>query len=332
MIRDKVETLAMKRLNFGTFLAVWLAAAYLSTAAAEIYPNRPVRIVVPFAAGGGGDFIVRAWSEKLSEVLKQPVIIENRGGGNTAAGTDYVSKANPDGYTLLFTSTGLSTNPTLLPNLPFKTPDDFAPIALVITYPFGMAIRSTLDVNSIPELIAYAKKNPGKVSAATSGEGSASHLAAEQFKDATGISLMTVPYRGAGPAMNDVAAGHVDLIFTGMSQIRPFAESKRVKVLASSGLKRLHSAPDVKTIAEQGVKGFNAVVWWGMLAPAGTPKEVVEKMNLALRTSLAHPEVAKRLEVIDGEIRVSTPQEFDTMIREEIVRWRKLLKPTVAQP
>lgn len=322
----------MKLLNLRPLCAAWLAAAFLNPAAADTYPSRPVRIVVPFAAGGGGDFIVRAWSDKLSEVLKQTVIIDNRGGGNTAAGTDYVSKANPDGYTLLFTSTALSTNPTLLPNLSFKTPEDFAPIALVITYPFGMAVRTTLDVNSIPELVAYAKKNPGKLSAGTSGEGSASHLAAELFKEATGTSIMTVPYRGAGLAMNDVAAGHVDMMFTGMSQIRPLVESKRVKVLASSGLKRLHSAPDVKTIAEQGVKGFNAVVWWGLLAPAGTPKEVVDKMNLALRTSLAHPEVAKRLEVIDGEIHISTPQEFDTMIREEIVRWRKLLKPAVRKP
>lgn len=322
----------MKHLNLGTLCASWLMAGYLSTAAADTYPSRTVRIVVPFAAGGGGDFIVRAWADKLSDVLKQSVIIDNRGGGNTAAGTDYVSKANPDGYTLLFTSTALSTNPTLLPNLPFKTPEDFAPIGLVITYPFGMAVRTTLEANSIPELIAYAKKNPGKLSAGTSGEGSASHLATELFKEATGVSIMTVPYRGAGLAMNDVAAGHVDMMFTGMSQIKPFVESKRVKVLASSGLKRLQSAPDVKTVAEQGVKGFNAVVWWGLLAPAGTPKEVVDKMNLALRTSLAHPDVAKRLDVIDGEIRISTPKEFETMIREEIVRWRKLLKPAATNP
>ena len=296
----------MTHLNLGTLCAAWLM--------------------------GGGDFIVRAWADKLSDVLKQSVIIDNRGGGNTAAGTDYVSKASPDGYTLLFTSTALSTNPTLLPNLPFKTPEDFAPIGLVITYPFGMAVRTTLEANSIPELIAYAKKNPGKLSAGTSGEGSASHLATELFKEATGVSIMTVPYRGAGLAMNDVAAGHVDMMFTGMSQIKPFVESKRVKVLASSGLKRLQSAPDVKTIEEQGVKGFNAVVWWGLLAPAGTPKEVIDKMNLALRTSLAHPDVAKRLDVIDGEIRISTPKEFDTMIREEIVRWRKLLKPAATKP
>jgi tripartite-type tricarboxylate transporter receptor subunit TctC len=331
-MNNKLETRVMKHLNLGTLCASWLMAGYLSTAAADTYPSRTVRIVVPFAAGGGGDFIVRAWADKLSDVLKQSVIIDNRGGGNTAAGTDYVSKANPDGYTLLFTSTALSTNPTLLPNLPFKTPEDFAPIGLVITYPFGMAVRTTLEANSIPELIAYAKKNPGKLSAGTSGEGSASHLATELFKEATGVSIMTVPYRGAGLAMNDVAAGHVDMMFTGMSQIKPFVESKRVKVLASSGLKRLQSAPDVKTVAEQGVKGFNAVVWWGLLAPAGTPKEVVDKMNLALRTSLAHPDVAKRLDVIDGEIRISTPKEFETMIREEIVRWRKLLKPAATNP
>ena len=303
------------------------AALSAAVCAAQDYPNRPVRIVVPFAAGGGGDFIVRSWSDRLSAVLKQPVVIENRGGAGTVAGTEYVARAAPDGYTLLFTSTALSTNPTLIPNLRYRTPEDFAPVGLVITYPFVLAARSSFEFNTIPELIAHATKHPGKVSIANSGEGSGSALAAALFKDATGVQMLNVSYRGAGPAITDVAAGHVDMTFTGMSQVKPFLDGKQVKVLGTSGLNRMVSAPQLKTIAEQGVAGFNSVVWWGMLAPAGTPKDVVDKINAALRQAVADPEVEKRLAVIDGEVKVSTPQEFETLIKEELVRWRRLLRP-----
>jgi tripartite-type tricarboxylate transporter receptor subunit TctC len=313
-------------------LCAALGAAAFGATAAEPWPARPVHIVVPFAAGGGGDFIVRVWADRFSAVLKQPVVVENRGGGSTVAGTEYVSRAAPDGYTLLFTSTALSTNPTLLPNLKYRTPEDFAPIAQVISYPFALAARTDLEINDIPELVAYAKKNPGKLTISTSGDGSGSHLAAVLLQDATGIRMVTVPYRGAGPAIADVAAGHVDMTFTGMSQVKPFVDGRRVKVLASSGLNRLKSAPEVRTVADQAVPGFNAVVWWGMLAPAGTPKEVVDKVNEALRISLADAEVEKRLAVIDGDIRVSSPQEFEKLIREEVARWKRLIKPSETAP
>lgn len=313
-------------------LCAALATAVFPATAADSWPTRPVHIVVPFAAGGGGDFIVRVWADRFSAVLKQPVVIENRGGGSTVAGTEYVSRAAPDGYTLLFTSTALSTNPTLLPNLKYRTPEDFAPIAQVISYPFALAARTNLEVNNISELVAYARRNPGKLTISTSGDGSGSHLAAVLLQDATGIRMVTVPYRGAGPAIADVAAGHVDMTFTGMSQVKPFVDGNRVKVLASSGLNRLKSAPEVKTIADQAVPGFNAVVWWGMLAPAGTPKGVVDKINEALRISLADAEVEKRLAVIDGDIQVTSPQEFEKLIREEVTRWKRLVKPSETAP
>ncbi len=308
------------------------AATALPAVAAEPWPTRPVRIVVPFAAGGGGDFIVRTFSDLLANALGQPVVIENRGGGNTVTGSEFVARATPDGYTLLFTSTALSTNPSLVPNIKYRTPEDFAPVGLVISYPFAMVARTTLEANTVPELIALAKKNPGKLNISTSGDGSGAHLAAELFKEATGTNIQTIPYRGAGPAIQDVAAGHIDITFTGMSQVQPLIEAKRVKLIASTGLKRLGSAPDVKTVSEQGVQGFNAVVWWGMLAPAGTPKEVVDKINQALRTSLADPEVKKRLAVIDGDVRVSSPQEFEGFIRDEVTRWKRLIKPSTMAP
>lgn len=309
-------------------LLATLGLAALTCSAADNYPSKPIRIVVPFAPGGSGDFIVRTISDRFAAAIKQSVVVENRGGGNTITGTEHVARSAPDGYTLLFASTALSTNPSLVPNLSYRTPDDFAPVGLVITYPFVLAARSNLEINTIPELIAYAKKNPGKITASTSGDGSGAHLATALLKEAADIDLMTIPYRGAGPAMNDVAAGHVDMTFTGMSQVKPHLDSKRVKVLATSGLQRMQSAPDAKTIAEQGLPGFNAVVWWGLLAPAGTPKSVVDKINEALKVSVADPEVAKRMAIIDGDVRVSTPQEFEKLIRDEVVRWKRLIKPS----
>ena len=239
----------------------------------------------------------------------------------------YKRQAIPDGYTLLLVSPSLATNTTLLPNLPYKTPDDFTPVGLVITYAMGLAARSELSANNIPELLAL-NKNKGPLSIATSGEGSATDLATELFKSATQANLLSVPYKGAGQGVIDAASGHVDLIFTGMSQLKPHLDGKRVKLIATSGSHRLASAPDVPTIAEQGVNDFEAVVWWGILAPANTPREIVQKLNKGLAMSLSDPEVTKRLAVIDGEVRLSSSEEFDTFLRQEIARWAKLLKTT----
>lgn len=318
----------MSAIKIFVFCGFFLLSGTCSARAADNYPDRPVRIVVPFVAGGGGDFIARAWADKLSDVIKQPVIIENRGGGNTVVGTEQVAKSAPDGYTLLLVSPTISTNPTLLPNLPYKTPEAFAPIAQVITYAMGVAVHAGSPIQNIPELVAYAKKNPGKLTTATSGEGSATDLAAELFMEKTGTQITKIPYKGAGQGVLDVASGHVDMLFTGMSQLKPQLDGKRIRLIATSGLQRLNSAPDVATIAEQGYPGFEAVVWWAVLAPAGTPSEIIEKINVALKTSLAHPDVERRLAVIDGVVRVSSPKEFDAFLRSEIETWRRLLKPS----
>lgn len=317
------------------YLSAIVLFGSLSTAQAQNsiskYPEKPIRIVVPFVAGGGGDFIARAWADKLSETLNQPVIIDNRGGGNTVVGTDIVAKAAPDGYTLLLVSPSIATNPTLLPNLPYKTPEDFAPVGSVITYAMGLGARSTLQAQSLAEMLSDARAHPGKLAIATSGEGSATDLAAELFKAATGAEILIVPYKGAGQGVLDVASGHVDLLFTGMSQLKPHLESGRIKLLATSGRNRLKSAPDVPTIAEQGVTDFEAVVWWGILAPAGTPDPIIQKLNQALAKSLSDPDVTKRLAVIDGEVRLSSSKEFELFLKDEINKWRKLLKPSTQQ-
>lgn len=311
----------------GGLLAIGAAQ---SVYASETFPERPIKIVVPFGPGGGGDFIARAWSNELSEVLKQPVIIENRGGGNTVIGTQAVAQAKPDGYTLLFVSQAIATNPTLLPELPYQTPAAFAPVAKVITYAMGFAVNAKLPYTGVPDVLKYARANPGKLSTATSGEGSATDLAAEQFMAATGTDIMKVPFKGAKDGAVAVASGHVDTLFTGMSQLKPLIDSGLIRLIATSGLKRLESAPNVPTIAEQGVPGFDAVVWWGVLAPAGTPKPIVDKINAALKVALEQPQVKERLQVIDGVVEVSTPKEFEDYIVAEIAKFRQILKPQSA--
>ena len=315
----------MNRLSFLCLSVLLTLAGSLQVVVAENFPSKAIRIVVPFAAGGGGDFIARAWADKLAETIKQPVIIDNRGGGNTVVGTELVVKAAPDGYTLLLVSPSISTNPTLLPQLSYQTPEDFAPVGLVITYAMGLAARTELAAENVAELLSLAKSK-GPLSVATSGEGSATDMATEMFKAATGANVLSIPYKGAGQGVIDVASGHVDLIFSGMSQLKPHLDSGRIKLLATSGARRLASVPEMPTIAEQGFKDFEAVSWWGILAPAKTPPAIVSKLNQSLALSLKHPDVTKRLAIIDGEVRLSSPQEFEDFLKNEIVRWSKLYK------
>ena len=320
-------------ISFKALLLTWGIGALGSIpfmAFADTYPSRTIKIVVPFAAGGGGDFVARSFVDKFSETLKQPVVIENKGGGNTVVGTEIVSKAPPDGYTIGLVSTSFSTNPTLMAQMPYRTPEDFAPISLVITYPFGLAAKLGLEANTVQEIIAYAKKNPSRLSIATSGDGSGSHLAALMFQEALGSDVVMVTYRGAGPAINDVAAGHVDLLFTGMSQIKPLSDAKRLKIIASSGLNRIQSQPQTKTISEQGIKGFNAVVWWGMLAPPGTPKDIVDKLNSTFNAIFQDPEFHKKWDAIGTPVVGGTAAQFGELIRKETVRLGKVVKDSGA--
>ena len=309
-----------------TLCTMFGAGHVAAQSAADKYPEKAIKIVVPFPPGGSTDTLGRAIAQKLQEKWGQPVVVENRPGASTLIGSTAVAKAAPDGYTLLLVGASIATNPALIEKLPYKTPDDFTPIGTVITYAMGFAARANLPANNVQELLALIKAK-GPLSIATSGDGSATALANELFKGATGAQLMAVPYKGAGPAAIDVASGHVDVLFTGMSQLKPHLDTGRVKLLATSGSTRLASAPDVPTIAEQGIKDFEAVVWWGILAPAKTPTAIVNKLNQALTVSLNHPDVMKRLAVIDGEVRLSSPQAFEALLKDEIARWAKLYAP-----
>lgn len=289
------------------------------------YPKRPVKIVVPVSVGGGGDYIARAWSNELSQVLGQPVVIDNRGGAGTVIGTQQVANAAPDGYTLLLANQALTANPSLRGALPYETPGSFVPVAKVISYGMGFAVNREAPYNSIQELIAHGIKNPYQLTVATGGKGSAADLAARQFMHATGIKWVKVPFTGSGEAAGAVASGHVDLVITGMSQLKPLLDSNRIKLLATSGAQRIPSWPDVPTVSEQGLPAYKAQVWWGVLAPAGTSASVIEKLNQALMTSLADPAVKKRLDVIDGVVDVSTPTDFLVFINAEMKAFSKTI-------
>ena len=305
-------------------LVVALAAGSLALssigqrAVAETYPDRPIRFVVPFSAGGGGDYIARALLGKLSEYLGQPLIIENRGAGNTVVGTNVVAKSPPDGYTILLVNPQFASNPSLQPNLPYRTPEDFQPVALIMSYAMHLFANSKVPLNSIPELIDHAKKTPGALNYGSAGVGSSGHIAGELFKKMTGTDIVHIPYNGAGPAANGVIGGHVQLLFTGMSQLQGAMDSGLVKLLGA-GCSERNKTP-VKTICEQGVPGFESLVWWAVLAPAGTPKPIVAKLNEAFRHAAADPEIQKRFAVIDGDSSVSTPDGLDKLVRSEMAK------------
>jgi tripartite-type tricarboxylate transporter receptor subunit TctC len=281
--------------------------------------------VVPFVAGGGGDFIARAWSDKFSETLKQPVIIENRGGGNTVVGTELVAKAAPDGYTLLLVSPTISTNPTLLPNLPYKTPEAFAPVGQVITYAMGVAVNSGLPINNVAELVAFAKKNPGKLDYGFTHAASG-HMAMELFKQTTGIFLTGIPYRGGGPLLNDLLAGTVPMIFINQDAALPHIRAGKIRPIAVSSLQRNPLYPDVPTVAESGYKDFQALSWSGLSVTKGTPPAIVEKLEAAMVQALQSDALRQRLTSVGFVIPTLGGKAYTSFVKSEIDTWSRVIK------
>src|SRR5262249_2342443 len=243
------------------------------------WPNRFIRLVVPFPPGGGTDAIARVVAGRLSEMWGQQMVIENRGGGATNIGTEAVARADPDGYTLLLTSLNLAVNPFLFPTLSYDPVADFAPVTLICEYPNVMAVPITSPAHSVAEFIAYAKANRGKVSFASSGHGTSVHLSAELFKRLTGIEMLHVPYRGAGPALNDLLPGRVDVMFNNIGAVLPLIQAGKLRGLAVTTAKRSPEVPDMPTVAESGVPGFNVSAWYAIVAPAKTPPEIIRKLN-----------------------------------------------------
>jgi tripartite-type tricarboxylate transporter receptor subunit TctC len=314
----------MKRVAAGLVLAVALLSA--ATAAHAQYPSKPITLVVPFAAGGSNDIVARAIGKKLGEAWGQTVIIDNRAGAGGVIGADFVARAAPDGHTLLLVSSTYTINPAVKSHMPFDTVKAFDPVAFVAASPLLMASANKLPVTSAQELIALAKAKPNSINYASAGPGSINQIAAELFAAAAGVKIVHVPYKGGSLAVNDLVGGHVDLYVSSMPQILQIAKTGQARPLAVTGLKRSPALPDVPTLDEIGLKGYEASSWWGIVVPAGTPADVISKLNSEINKALGSDEMKRFLEGEGAEAKAMSPQAFRTLIDTEMKRWDKVAK------
>lgn len=329
MRRLVVSGLASWLLSLALALGAPLAAAQ---GAAASYPSKPVRVIVPFPPGGATDILARAVGNELQKNWGQPFVIENRPGAGGNTGTDAVAKSPPDGYTLLMGTVGThGINASLYPKLPYDPVRDFAPVALVALVPNILVVHPSVPAKSVRELIDYARAHPGKLDYASSGNGTSIHLAAELFKSMTGVYMVHIPYRGSAFAMQDLLTGQVQVMFDNMPSALPQVKAGKLRALAVTSARRSPAAPDVPTLTESGLSGYEASSWFGMLAPAGTPPEIVEKLNAAIVKALQSPEVRDRLASQGAEPASLTPAEFARFIDAEIAKWAKVVKASGAK-
>ena len=293
---------------------------------APAYPTRTIRAIVPFPAGGGIDTVIRILAPKMSESLGQQLIIDNRAGASGTLGTEVVAKSAPDGYTLLGTFSSHSQNQILYRSLPFDTLRDFAPITVFGTVPNILISNPTLPVKTVKELIALAKRRPGEVLYASIGPASPSHLTAELFNSMAGVKTTHVPYKGAAPSMVALVSGETQITFTTVLVAVPYLKANRVRALAVTSLKRSGALPDVPTLDEAGVPGFESTAWWGLLAPAKTPKPIIDRLYNVATTTMKTPEIRARLDQLGAEPAGHTPEAFDQLIRDDISKWGKVVK------
>ena len=294
------------------------------------YPTKPIRIVVPFTPGGSPDVLARTLGQKISQAWGVAVVVENIAGAGGTIGADRVAKALPDGYTLLMGHVGtLAVAPAVYPKLPYDPVASFAPVALVAKVPNVLAVHPALPVGNVFDWVNYLKAHPGQVNYGSGGTGSAAHLATEYFKLATQTLVVHVPYRGTAPAVADAVAGQIQMVFTGAPAIIPMVKAGKLKAIAVSSAQRIASMPDIPTLAESGVKGlegFEADQWHGLVAPAGTPVEIVRKLNQAINDSLSAPELVARLKSEGASASPASPQVFGQLIQSEIKRWRPVVR------
>jgi tripartite-type tricarboxylate transporter receptor subunit TctC len=302
---------------------LWIASA----SAAEPFPAKPLRLVVPFAAGGTVDVLGRIVGQKMSEGLGQPVVVENRTGAGGNIGGDAVAKAAPDGTTMLLAPTGLMTiNPTIYKAMPFDPAKDLAPVSLLAVVPNLMVVPPSLPVHTVKEFVAYAKERPGKVFFASPGNGTGIHLSGELFKVMAGVELVHAPYRGSAPALNDLMAGQVQVMFDNMPSALPLAQGGKLRALAVTTAKRAKALPDVPTLAEAGLPGYETSAWFGILVPAHTPADATAILNREIVRALGAPDVQQRLAELGAEPAPMTPAQFATFIAGETTKWSKLAR------
>jgi tripartite-type tricarboxylate transporter receptor subunit TctC len=302
----------------------------LTVAQAQQYPSRPVRMIVPYAPGGGVDIMGRIVAARLSERLGTQVVLENRGGANTVIGTDAVAKAAPDGYTLLFGNPALSANPALNDNLPYDTLKHLAPVMMVAASFNVLVVHPSLPVKTVRELVALAKSKPGQLNYASAGDGSAIYLAMAMFQNTAGIDVVHIPYKGAGPALIDVVGGQVPMMFIATPPAVSYVNSGKLRGLAVSGAKRLDVLPGIPTIAESGYRGFEVNNWYGVMAPGETPGAIVGRLNSELNALLATADVRERMAALGAEPAGGSAEQFGQRLRDEIALWRRVFAKSAA--
>jgi tripartite-type tricarboxylate transporter receptor subunit TctC len=313
-------------------LAALAASLSLSAAHAQPYPTKPIRLIVPYAPGGTSDILARQIGPKLTEVWGQPVIVENKPGANGNVGADFVAKSAPDGYTLLLTDLGgLVISASVYPKLPFNPSKDFSPVTMVSYSPHVLAVHPSVKANNVKELIAFAKANPGKLNFAISGIGGAPQLAGIDFAQRTGVNWTYIPYKGGSDAVAAVAAGQADVLFNGMLATWPSVQGGRLKAIAISSAKRMPSAPDTPTVAEQGLPGFETGSFQGVVGPNGIPKDTVLKLNSQLVKTLSSDEMKERFAKQGTEVRTDTPESLGQWLSTEQAKWARVVKESGAK-
>ncbi|NGM86644.1 tripartite tricarboxylate transporter substrate binding protein [Parapusillimonas sp. SGNA-6] len=313
---------------FAVGAAVCAALAPGLSKADDNWPSKPISLIVPYAAGGFADTRMRLLARELADELKTTVVVENKAGAGGVIGTAFLAKSKPDGYTIGSGNLApLSVNPTLMPkNVSYNVQKDIAPVILIEESPLILSVNNNVPVKTVQELVALAKKEPGKLTFGSSGIGGAHHLSGELFATEAGLKLSHVPYKGGAPASADLMAGHIDMMFEMGYAAMPSIQSKKVHPLAVTSAKRLPLLPDVPTMDESGLKGFESYNWQGVIAPAGTPEPVIQKLNAAFNKILKKPEVQKAFDETGGQVAGGTPQEFAQFIQSETEKWAKVIK------
>jgi tripartite-type tricarboxylate transporter receptor subunit TctC len=321
---------ALARIARVTVATLALAAA--AHAAAQAWPSKPIRLVVPFPPGGAVDFYARVVQQPLSEVLGQTVVIDNKAGASGMVGAEAVAKAPPDGYTLLLGNiASLAINVGIYPKMPYDPLKDFTPIVRTVDVNYVLVVHPSVPAKSVPELIAYAKANPGKLSYGSAGSGSLPHLGTELFKAQTGTDMVHVPYKGGGPMVTDLLGGSVHLVIADQANLMPHVQSGKLRALAVATPKRSPNAPDLPTIAESGLAGYDATAWQGLVGPAGMPPDIVKRLNEAFNKVMALPAVREKLVGGGLEPVGGTPEQFGSFIGSEIAKWTKIAKDVGAK-
>ena len=327
-IQNRISRVGIGRRSLLALIGPLLAATlWTNDQARAEYPERPIRLVVPFPAGGPNDIVARVVAQRMQAILGQNIVIENRGGAGGVVGTDAVAKAAPDGYTIAVTSAGaLAVSPHLGVKVPYDTLKDLAPITLVVTVPELLVASPKLGVSSVEGLVAMAKARPGALNYASGGIGTMPHLAGEMLKGSAGINIVHVAYRGSAPAVNDLLGGQIELLFADLPLLVPHVQAGTLKALATASIKRSAALPDVPTLTEFGFKDVNADNWYGMVGPAGLPSSVVAKLNAAALDAMRAPEVKEKLAEQGADVAGGTPDAFATFIRSESAKWAKIIQ------